>query len=313
MTATTGGATPAERLSGEKARARLLAGLAVTERRLDLAGISTAVLEGGDGPPLVLLHDPSEHAAKWFPVLPELVTTHSVVAPDLPGHGGSAAPEGTLDVDRVLTWLRELIEQTCASRPALVGLILGGGIAARFTVHHQDLADRLVLVDALGLAPLSPTPEFGQALEGYLAAPTAQSHDHLWSYCAFDLGRVRDRMGEKWEPFTAANLDRLATPAGQAAVHDLMAAFGMPVIPAEHLARIAVPTTLIWGRHDLATPLEIAEAASARYGWPLHVINDCADDPVIEQPEAFLRALHVALGRTITRMAPGRPVAEGRS
>jgi pimeloyl-ACP methyl ester carboxylesterase len=67
-------------------------------------------------------------------------------------------------------------------------------------------------------------------------------------------------------------------------------------IPPADLARIAVPTTLIWGRHDLATRLQIAEAASARYGWPLHVIENCADDPPIEQPEAFLVALRAALG-----------------
>ncbi|MGH7527453.1 MAG: alpha/beta fold hydrolase, partial [Gemmatimonadales bacterium] len=58
---------------------------------------------------------------------------------------------------------------------------------------------------------------------------------------------------------------------------------------------IRVPTTLIWGRHDRATPLRTAEAASERYGWPLHVIEDSADDPPIEQPEAFLAALRTAL------------------
>jgi pimeloyl-ACP methyl ester carboxylesterase len=59
-----------------------------------------------------------------------------------------------------------------------------------------------------------------------------------------------------------------------------------------------VSTTLIWGRHDLATRLEVAEAASARYGWRLHVIENAADDPPIEQPQAFLRALHTALALT---------------
>jgi pimeloyl-ACP methyl ester carboxylesterase len=57
------------------------------------------------------------------------------------------------------------------------------------------------------------------------------------------------------------------------------------------LAGIAVPTTLIWGRHDLATSLGVAEAASARYGWPLRVIEDAGDDPVMEQPERFVQAL----------------------
>jgi pimeloyl-ACP methyl ester carboxylesterase len=81
----------------------------------------------------------------------------------------------------------------------------------------------------------------------------------------------------------------------QASFGSLMAQFGTQPIPPAELSRIAVPTALIWGRHDMATPLRVAEEAGARYGWPLHVIEDAADDPPIEQPEAFLRALHAAL------------------
>jgi pimeloyl-ACP methyl ester carboxylesterase len=77
-------------------RDRLLEGLPVVERRLDLAGISTPILEGGQGPPLVLLHGPGEHALKWLRVLPDLVRRHRVVAPDLPGHGASTVTHGTL-------------------------------------------------------------------------------------------------------------------------------------------------------------------------------------------------------------------------
>src|SRR5947207_11244407 len=81
------GRTTAE--PGRDLRERLLAGLPVRERRLDLAGVSTAVLEGGDGPPIVLLHGPGEFAAKWMRVFPALVRTNRVIAPDLPGHGTS--------------------------------------------------------------------------------------------------------------------------------------------------------------------------------------------------------------------------------
>jgi pimeloyl-ACP methyl ester carboxylesterase len=89
-------------------------------------------------------------------------------------------------------------------------------------------------------------------------------------------------MGEHWAPFKAYNLDRARTPSVKAALGILMEQLGVPKIPSANLARIAVPTTLIWGRYDLATRLRVVEAASARYGWPLRVIENAADDPAIE-------------------------------
>jgi hypothetical protein len=50
-------------------RARLLAGLPVIERRLQVAGVSTAVLEGGAGPPIVLLHGPGDFAGMWMRII----------------------------------------------------------------------------------------------------------------------------------------------------------------------------------------------------------------------------------------------------
>jgi pimeloyl-ACP methyl ester carboxylesterase len=58
---------------------------------------------------------------------------------------------------------------------------------------------------------------------------------------------------------------------------------------------VTVPTTLIWGRDDVVTRVRVAENAGARYGWPLHVIDDCGADPHLEQPAAFTDALRSAL------------------
>ena len=146
-----------------QARETLLAALPVTQRRLDLAGISTAVLEGGTGPTVVLLHGPGANATHWLGVIPELVSTHHVVVPDLPGQGASEITGGPLDADRVLCWLGELIESTCATPPMLVGYALGGAIAARFAADHGDRLHRLILVDTLGLSPFEPPPDFGLA------------------------------------------------------------------------------------------------------------------------------------------------------
>jgi pimeloyl-ACP methyl ester carboxylesterase len=296
--ATLGTATNTQGDAEERARERLLAGVPVTKRHVRAAGIATVVLEGGQGPPVLLLHGPAANAAHWLRVIPDLVTTHHVVAPDLPGHGASEAPDDVLDAERAIAWLGELIERTCPSSPALVGYALGGAIAARFAFEHADRLSRLVLVDTFGLAGLEPEPDFGRALHDFFAHPTVHTHDALWRYCALDLDRLRRRMGDRWEPFRAYNVDRARRPSGTAVLGSLMQRFGLPAIPPADLARIAVPTTLIWGRHDLATRLSIAEAASARYGWPLHVIEQAADDPPIEAPESFVHALRTALDTT---------------
>ena len=287
------------RSNGDAPRERLLAGLPVTERRLDLAGIPTATLEGGNGPPIVLLHGPGESAVNWRWAIPELVETHHVIAPDLPAHGRTAAPEDGLDADRVCAWLSELIGRTCASPPALVGHVLGGAIAARFAIEAGDRLSRLVLVDSLGLARFRPSPRFALGLAGFVARPGERSYDRFMAQCAFDLDALRERMGDEWEPFADYKLELARAPRAKAA-GKLLRTLGIPRIPPEELARISVPTSLIWGRHDRANRLAVAEAASARYGWPLHVIEKAADDPPRDRPEAFLRALHVALGRTVT-------------
>jgi pimeloyl-ACP methyl ester carboxylesterase len=76
-----------------------------------------------------------------------------------------------------------------------------------------------------------------------------------------------------------------------------MQAFALQAIPEDMLARIDAPTTLVWGRQDLATSLVTAETASARYGWALEVIDDCADEPPLERPEPFVAALERAIDR----------------
>ncbi len=66
-------------------------------------------------------------------------------------------------------------------------------------------------------------------------------------------------------------------------------------LASEELSAITVPTSLIHGRHDQQVRLRIAATASQQYGWPLHVIEDAADDPAVEQPDAFLAALRAAV------------------
>ena len=279
---------------GIGSRDLLLAGLPVEERRLRLAGISTAVLEGGAGDPIVLLHGPGEFAAKWLRVIPGLVETHRVIAPDLPAHGSTEVPETKPTVEMFLQWLEELIQQTCASPPALVGHVLGGAIAARFAIRHSDQLASLTLVDSLGLARFLPAPRFAATLIRFQAKPSEQNYTRFMRQCSFDLDRLQREMGERWGPFVRYNLDLAGRPESKM-VGRILRDFGMRRIPSSDLAAISTPTTLIWGRQDKANRLRVAEAVSETYGWPLLVIEDCADDPPRDQPAQFVEALRQCL------------------
>jgi pimeloyl-ACP methyl ester carboxylesterase len=283
------------RATGDDARRRLLVGAPVTERRLDLAGVSTAVLEGGDGPPVVLLHGQGGWSGMWLPVIADLVTTHRVVAPDLPGLGASEVPDGPPDAARALAWLDALIQRTCPAPPALVGASLGASIAARFAIAHPDRLSRLVLMGAGSLARFRPAPGVVLALIRFVARPNERTQRGFLRQVAVDPARVRALLDERWEASQAYLLELARTPSVRAANRRLLRELGTKRIPPQELARITVPTSLIWGRHDRVMRLRIAEAASVRYGWPLHVIED-AGHFSLEQPEASREALQVALG-----------------
>lgn len=275
----------------DSARQTLLAGLDITDQTVDLAGIRTAILETGNGPPLVLLHGPGEFKERWIRVIPELAQTHSVIAPDFPGHGQSGTHSDGLDADRLFAWLDALIDERCHSRPVLVGHILGGSVAARYAASRPGRLARLVLVDSLGLAKFRPHPRFALGLIGFMVRPGEQSHRRFMGQCLANAATVEEAMGEKWVALRQYSVDRAKDPAVKAAMKTLMSELGVPPIPVGDLESISTPTVLVWGRDDRANRLRIAEAASKRFGWPLHVIDDAADDPPMEQPHAFVAAV----------------------
>ena len=284
------------RNAANQTRERLLAAIPMAEKIRELNGVSTAVLEGGDGPPIVLLHGQGEFAAVWIRVIPELMKTHHLVIPDLPGQGASEFAVGTPpDAKGVLQWLDQLIGETCDSPPVLAGHLLGGAIAARYAVDHGHRLTHLVLVDTMGLAWYRPAPIFAIPMVGFMARPTAKNRDRLFDQCFLDREQLRQRIGDSWEPLMEYALDRGRTPSVQSALRRQITGLGMRPIPPDDLARIDVPTTLIHGRHDLQVRLKTAEEAAAHYGWALHVIDDCRDDPAAEQPEAFIDAMRAAL------------------
>jgi pimeloyl-ACP methyl ester carboxylesterase len=288
-----------DRTAGDELRRRLLAGAPVTERRLGLAGVATAVLEAGNGPPVVLLHGQGGWAGMWLPVMAGLAGAHHVVAPDLPGLGASRAGQGPPGAATTLAWLGELIDRTCAGPPVLVGASLGGSIAARFAAGGSDRLAGLVLIGMGGLVgKVRIPPATMLALIRHGVRPSERTAMAMLRQVSVDPERARRRMGERRTPFRAYSLELARDPGVRRANRHLLRELGLRQIPPEELARIDVPTSLIWGRQDRVMPLATAQEASARYGWPLEVIDDAGHFAAVDQPEAFERALAGALHRS---------------
>jgi pimeloyl-ACP methyl ester carboxylesterase len=279
----------------DRLAARLIEGLPLAHRRIEVAGVSTSLLEGGEGPPLVLIHGQGGSAEIMAPLVPMTVDRYRVVVADLPGLGRSEIRSGTLDAGRVTGWLGELIAKTCDQPPSLLGASLGGSVALRFAVARGQELSRLVLVDSGSLGPFRPPPSLLFALLRLARKPDRAALERLQRLIFHDPDRVRAAAGERLRALEDYQLDRARQPSVSASNRTLLRQVGTKQVPDEQLRRIEVPIAMIWGRHDRVMPFRYAERASAEYGWPLYPIDDAGHVPFVEQPTAFRAALRTAL------------------
>ena len=281
----------------EHSRERLLAGLPVTERRLELAGVSTVLLQGGEGPPLVLLQGGIESGgAYWAPVISHLAESHSLVVPDVPGLGGSE-PVGRLETAAFADWFAELVRATCHDEPTVIEHSLLGNLAPRLAARHGQLMRRLVIYGAAGIGPYRMPLGLRLVAIRFGLRPTDRNAERFERRAFHDLDRARRRDPEWFEAWSAYTRAQATVPHCKRTMRWLIAQCTKE-IPDEELRGITLPTALLWGRHDRFVSLDHAEAASARLGWPLHVVDDAGHVPHVERPEAFLRSLHEALDPT---------------
>jgi pimeloyl-ACP methyl ester carboxylesterase len=277
-------------MTGSEARARMLAGLPITERVLGVGGVETTVLEAGDGPPVVLLHGGIEcGGAYWAPVIARLAEHHRLVVPDVPGLGESA-PVDRIDVDTFAHWFGGLLGQTVADRATLVAHSLLGTVAARYAADHGDDLDKLVIYAAPGVGPYRMPMRLRYVAIRFGIRPSARNAERFDRFALLDLDANRRRAPEWFAAFDEYARSRATVPHVKRTMRRLISA-ETKQIPDTELGRIAVPTTLFWGRHDRMVPLGLAQGAAERLGWPLRVIDDAAHAPHMEQPEAFVDAL----------------------
>jgi pimeloyl-ACP methyl ester carboxylesterase len=271
-------------------RSRMLAGLPVRQRRVEIAGVSTMVLEGGDGPPLILLHGGVEcGGALWAPVIAELAKIYRLIVPDVPGLGESR-PVPRLDVSAFTAWFTELLRVTGAERPVLIAHSLLGGMAAHYASRHGNLLGRLVLYGVPAIGRYHMAPGFMAAAIRFDLRPSERNAERLDRWFIHDLDATRGRDPAWYAAFDAYVRERVTVPHVKHTMHQLIKT-QMKRIPDAEVAGIAVPTDLLWGRHDRADPLRIGVQASARLGWRLHIVDGVGHAPHVELPDAFLSAI----------------------
>jgi pimeloyl-ACP methyl ester carboxylesterase len=239
-TVTEGGAAAA----GSDARERMLAGLAVSRRRLEPAGASTAVLEAGDGPPLILLHGGIEcGGAIWAPVVSRLAERHRVVIPDLPGLGESD-PLGGLDAAAFADWFAALLRLTCDQPATVVAHSLGGSLAAGFAARHGDLLRRLVIYGAPGIGPYRMPIGLRVVAIRFALRPTARNAERFDRWAFFDFDRARRQDPDWFAAFGSYTLSRAHVPHVKQTMRQLIKT-GTKQVPYSELERIGVPTALL--------------------------------------------------------------------
>lgn len=273
-----------------RARTRLLEGLPVTERQLPLAGVKTTVLEGGQGPPLVLLHGGIESGGVyWAPVISRLAESHHVVVPDVPGLGESE-PAPRLDSEFFADWFAELFQVTSMDKPTVIAHSLLGSMDTRFAAEHSDLLGRLVIYAAPAIGRYRLPLGLMVIAVRFSIRPTERNSERFsrWAFHDFDRACRRDpEWYGAWDDYVR---ERGAVPHVKATMRRLIKT-ETKQIPEVELRKVTCPTALLWGRHDRFVSLQLAESASATFGWPLHVVEDAGHVPHIERPEAFLRTL----------------------
>jgi pimeloyl-ACP methyl ester carboxylesterase len=136
-----------------------------------------AIREDGAGDPIVLVHGAGTSSAIWHRAAPLLAERFRVVAPDVPGYGGSPAAGKGFALEEVTDDLVAGLEE--AGVPPsydLVGHSMGGAIAILLAARHPERVRRLVLVAPAGLAAL---PRVAAGLLGAIAAPFAHARRTL--------------------------------------------------------------------------------------------------------------------------------------
>ena len=278
-------------------------------------GIRTTYLEAGprDAPPVLLLHGLGATNASMLPTLWDLARDHHVIAPDLPGHGATAAPRAPYTARWLARWLTALQAEIGLGPAGIVGNSLGGRLALEAAL--QDPAGERVTSVVL----LCPSPAFRRLrqwvpivrlLRPELAALPLRTSHRFVVEAVRSMFSVPDRLAPAWydaaaDEFLRVFADRAHRVAFFAVARQiyLEQAYGERGFWTR-LPQLAAPATFVWGERDRLVPASYARHVEELLPHACSVVlRDCGHVPQFELPEqtAALVRDGLARGQTAAR------------
>ena len=259
-----------------------VAGSPPPEKITTVYGQSIHYVEAGQGPAVILLHGLGGTKEHWDATFPVLASKYRVYAIDQLGFGRSDKPLIEYTIATWVDFLQGFMQSQNIPRATVVGNSMGGWIALDFAATHPEMVDKLVLVDASGLAGRIPVD--------ILAPSSIAAWKTLLASVFYDKKIVTDDAAR--QAFT----DRLRNNDGYT-IERALAGFARPQFEDERLKSIHAPTLVVWGRNDGLVPVEDANKFGRGIpGARVVVIEQCGHVPQIEKPEEFNRALLDFLG-----------------
>ena len=276
------------------------------EWQITLHGRRVIYRVAGSGPPVVLIHGMLNSSSHWQAVARDLAADYTVVAPDLIGHGDSAAPRGDYSLGAHAASIRDLLAAIGIDRASIVGHSLGGGVAMQFFYQFPQRVERLALISSGGLgrevSPLLRTA----ALPGMQALLSVTINPRVLGALRVSGTRLRERgVGAGVYVQAIARALRPLENAGarQAFLHTLRSVIdmhGQRVSATDRLGLLeSVPTLIVWGERDRTIPIEHGRLAHAAIPNSFfRTLADAAHFPHLEDPAGLSALLREFLAAT---------------
>jgi pimeloyl-ACP methyl ester carboxylesterase len=267
---------------------------------IDVHGYRRAFRTAGNGPRLLLLHGFGDSSATWSGVLPLLSRRHTVIAPDLLGHGESDKPRAGYSIGAYACGMRDLLSVLDVERVTVLGHCLGGSIAMQFAYQFPERCERLVLVSSGGAGrEVHPLLRMAAAPGADAALPLATTallrtviqlaEPVLRRAGRTGLGRDVSYLLGRYRSLTSAT-------ARAAFLRTLRAGVAMNGQVVTMLDRCylaaGMPTFIIWGEHDRVIPVQHAATAHAALpGSRLMIFTGAGHFPHHDDPRGFAAAV----------------------